>query len=57
MWLGRQSKKRTQVAVTPTLSVTEDTQQKLQSLKKMLDEGLISQTDYESKKADILSKM
>jgi hypothetical protein len=56
-WLGRQSKKRTQIAVTPTPSVTEDTQQKLQSLKKMLDEGLISQTDYEAKKADILSKM
>jgi hypothetical protein len=57
MWLGRQSKKRAQITAAPTPSVTEDTQQKLQSLKKMLDEGLISQTDYESKKADILSKM
>jgi cytoskeletal protein CcmA (bactofilin family) len=57
LWLGRQSKKRTQVAVTPAPAVTEDTQQKLQSLKKMLDEGLITQTDYETKKADILSKM
>jgi len=36
---------------------TEDTRQKLQQLKALLDEGLITQTDYEAKKADILSRM
>ena len=56
-WLGRRSKKSVAVVQTPAVSVTEDAQAKLQSLKKMLDEGLISQADYEAKKADILSKM
>jgi len=57
MWLGRQSKKRAQLVQAPTTVITEDAGQKLKDLKKLLDEGLISQTDYESKKADILSKM
>ena len=56
-WLGRQSKKRVEVVQVPAVAVSEDVQTKLQSLKKMLDEGLITQTDYEAKKADILSKM
>jgi hypothetical protein len=56
-WLGRQSKKRTQVVQAPVAVVSEDAQTKLQNLKKMLDEGLITQTDYETKKADILAKM
>ena len=56
-WLGRQSKKRVQVAPAPTTVVTEDTKMKLQNLKQMLDEHLITETDYEAKKADILSKM
>jgi hypothetical protein len=57
LWLGRQSKKRTQIVTAPAAPAADDTAQKLQSLKKMLDEGLISQTDYDAKKADILSKM
>jgi predicted small secreted protein len=57
LWLGRQSKKRAQPIQAPVPAVTEDTQTKLQNLKKMLDEGLITQTDYDSKKADLLSKM
>ncbi|MBQ1340546.1 MAG: SHOCT domain-containing protein [Ruminococcus sp.] len=31
--------------------------EKINSLKKMLDSGLISQEDFDCKKADILSKM
>jgi hypothetical protein len=56
-WLGRQSKKRVEVVQAPVTPAGEDAQAKLQSLKKMLDEGLITQTDYEAKKAEILSKM
>ena len=56
-WLGRQSKKRVQVVQAPVIEVAEDTKTKLQNLKKMLDEDLITETDYEAKKVDILSKM
>lgn len=56
-WLGRQTKKRVQTVQAPVPAVTEDTKTKLQNLKKMLDEGLIMETDYEAKKADILSKI
>ena len=56
-WLGRQSKKKAQVVQAPAPAIPEDAQTKLQNLKKMLDEGLITQTDYEAKKADILAKM
>jgi hypothetical protein len=56
-WLGRQSKKRPVIVPEPAVAVVEDAQTKLQNLKKMLDDGLISETDYEAKKADILSKM
>ena len=56
-WLGRQSKKRPEAAPASATAVAEDAQTKLQNLKKMLDEGLITQTDYETKKAEILSKM
>jgi uncharacterized membrane protein len=56
-WLGRQSKKRPEKVQAPATAVAEDAQTKLQNLKKMLDEGLISETDYETKKADILAKM
>jgi hypothetical protein len=35
----------------------DDAQTKLQNLKKMLDEGLITETDYEAKKTDILARM
>jgi cytoskeletal protein CcmA (bactofilin family) len=57
VWLGRASKKREPIAQAPALVVTEDAQQKLQKLKAMLDEGLITESDYEAKKAEILSKM
>ena len=56
-WLGRQSRKRVQTEQTPVPTVIEDSKTKLQNLKKLLDEGLITPTDYESKKADILSTM
>jgi hypothetical protein len=56
-WLGRQSKKRPEVVQAPATTVTEDTQTKLQNLKKMLDDGLITETDYETKKAELLAKM
>ncbi|PWB51494.1 MAG: hypothetical protein C3F13_13710 [Anaerolineales bacterium] len=55
-WLGRQSKKKPEV-IHATAAPSDDAQVKLQNLKKMLDDGLISQTDYEAKKADILAKM
>jgi cytoskeletal protein CcmA (bactofilin family) len=57
LWRGRNSKKRSQIVQAPAPVVTEDIQQKLQKLKSMLDEGLITEADYEAKKADILSKM
>jgi cytoskeletal protein CcmA (bactofilin family) len=56
-WLGRQSKKRPEIVPSPAQASVEDTPTKLQNLKKMLDDGLISPTDYETKKADILAKM
>ncbi len=56
-WLGRQSKKRTQVAPAPASLATDDTQTKLQNLKKMLEDGLITETDYETKKADLLARL
>ncbi len=56
-WLGRQSKKRPEIIQAPAPAVVDDTQTKLQNLKKMLDEGLITETDYEAKKTDILARM
>lgn len=56
-WLGRQSRKRVQIEQAPATAVTEDSKTKLQNLKKMLDENLITPTDYEAKKADILAKL
>lgn len=41
-------------AISPT---TEDSLQKLKQLKGMLDAGLISEWEYDTKKADLLSKM
>jgi hypothetical protein len=67
MWLGRSSKKRVEVVQTPAPApapapvvaplAAEDVQTKLQQLKSMLDQGLITESDYEAKKADILAKM
>jgi predicted small secreted protein len=56
-WLGRQSKKRAEVVPATATAGGADAKTKLENLKKMLDEGLISKDDYETKKADILSKM
>ncbi len=56
-WLGRQSKKGQQIAQSSPLAFSEDTKTKLQNLKEMLDASLITPTDYETKKADILSKI
>jgi uncharacterized membrane protein len=56
-WLGRQSKKRGQVAQSPESAVTDDTKTKLENLKQMLDQDLITKDDYEKKKNEILSKM
>ncbi len=56
-WLGRQSKKKPEIVQAPAPVIINDTQTKLQNLKKMLDDGLINETDYEAKKADILAKM
>lgn len=55
--LGRASKRRPQAAQAPAPVVEDDVQTKLQKLKALLDQGLITETDYEAKKADILSKM
>jgi cytoskeletal protein CcmA (bactofilin family)/uncharacterized membrane protein len=57
VWLGRKSKKRVQTIQTPAPAGNEETPAKLQSLKKMLDDGLITESEYEAKKADLLSKM
>lgn len=57
VWLGRSSKKRPEIVQAPAPVVTEDAQARLQQLKSMLDQGLISETDYEAKKAEILAKM
>jgi uncharacterized membrane protein len=57
VWLGRASKKRSQIVQAPAPNEAKDIHQKLQKLKSMLDEGLITDADYEAKKADILSKM
>jgi hypothetical protein len=56
-WLGRRSKKGRQMAQSPAMAASEDTKTKLQNLKEMLDASLITPTDYEAKKADILSKI
>ena len=55
--LGRGSRRKTQIAPAAAPQETEDTKQKLQKLKAMLDEGLITETDFETKKAEILSKL
>lgn len=43
--------------VVPRNNDQDDPAQKLKMLKGMLDEGLITEADYEEKKTDILSKM
>lgn len=55
--ISRSTKKQPQVSQSPAPAASDDTQVKLQQLKSMLDQGLITEADYESKKAEILSKM
>ena len=55
--LGRASKRRPQAAQASVPVVEDDIQTKLQKLKALLDQSLITETDHEAKKADILSKM
>ncbi len=57
MLFGKRSKKKSQIDQGPVPAATEDVQQKLKKLKSLLDEGLISESDYEAKKSDVLSKM
>jgi hypothetical protein len=38
-------------------ATTDDATQKIKQLKGMLDDGLITEADYEAKKAEILSKL
>lgn len=45
------------VAQAPAPAAPEDPSRKLNQLKAMLDDGLITEEDYEAKKAEILSKM
>ncbi len=42
---------------TPPVAPREDPVERLKQLKQMLDNGLISQAEYDSKKAEILSRM
>lgn len=57
LWLGRASKQRPQIVQAPAPAATADVQSNLQKLKSILDQGLITEADYEAKKADILAKM
>jgi hypothetical protein len=65
VWLGRSSRKKVEVVQAPapapppppTPFLAEDVQPRLLQLKVLLDQGLISEADYEAKKADILAKM
>lgn len=47
----------TPAAPAPAPAASEDAKQKLTQLKEMLDEGLITEAEYEAKKAEILSGM
>ena len=44
-------------AAVPVVMAREDPEEKLAKLKSMLDKGLISQTEYDTKKADLLAAM
>jgi hypothetical protein len=55
--VGRSSRRKAEAIPAPVPSASLDAQEKLKQLKAMLDEGLITETDYEAKKAEILSNM
>ena len=54
---SQQPQQGTPAAAAAAAPAAEDPMQKLQKLKAMLDANLISQAEYDQKKADILSKM
>lgn len=49
--------RRRPAAPAQALAASEDPTQKLKQLQEMLDSGLITEADYEAKKAEILSRM
>jgi len=53
----RQPVAKAPVAEAPAPPPSEDPKQKLKQLKEMLDDGVISEAEYEAKKAEILSSM
>ena len=55
--IGRRSRQKVKSVPVTTPVETEDTKARLQNLMNMLNDGLITQEDYEAKKAEILSKM
>ena len=58
-WLEK-NKKPAQVVATSNTAISqpkEDPLQKLKKLKEMLDAGLITESEYNEKKADLLSRM
>ena len=59
--VGRSSRRKPQAAPAPAPAPapvsSAEAQEKLKQLKAMLDEGLISEADYEAKKAELLAKM
>ncbi len=54
---GRFAPKGAETSKTESKSSTEDPIETLNKLKKMLDAGLIDQSEYDAKKAEILSRM
>lgn len=55
--IGRRSRPKEKSVPAPQPIETEDTKAKLQNLMNLLNDGLITQEDYETKKKDILSKL
>jgi membrane protease subunit (stomatin/prohibitin family) len=57
MTLGQMMTQTMQGGGQAAQAAAEDPMAKLQQLKKMLDAGLITQDEYDQKKADILAQM
>jgi len=56
-WLSGRRKKHHDVSYQPVNSKNEDPASTLKQLKQMMEDGLISEVDYETKKADILTRL
>jgi len=54
---AHKTSQKTVVLQAPAAPVQEDPVAKLKQLKEMLDAGLVSQTEYDSKKTELLSRM